>query len=320
MSITKVAQRVGVSTVTVSRALNNPEKVSPKTLAKIRKVCRELDFTPRVIPNRIKTVCIIIPEAERSLPGDTVLINHMVPELNRGGYHVILSPMSRLDSLPDIFQRAFIAFFHEEDVDSLSKVQAFAAQNPFVAIDDFKGDITSGATLVGSDHEQGTRLAMEHFIERGHRRIGFVGSNKPSKGYASRFETYRAVLEEQGTYDEALVFRNDDRFMLEGLQRMCKLGATGIFVSQTDLPRMVLHYLRVLGKEVPEDISLIAIEFAGGEPFLYPPLTSLVQPLDKLGRLAASKVMDAIDGSVDEDTHVFTAPYDFVPRESVRSI
>lgn len=53
MSITKVAERVGVSTVTISRALNNPEKVKPETLARIRKACRELDFIGAIDEVRI---------------------------------------------------------------------------------------------------------------------------------------------------------------------------------------------------------------------------------------------------------------------------
>src|SRR5689334_11060098 len=97
MSIVKVARSAGVSHVTVSRALNDPDKVHPETLARIRQACTELNFTPRVIPSRLKAVSLIVPPVSQIVPGDSILISRLVSRLSDQGFHTLVTAVSGVE-------------------------------------------------------------------------------------------------------------------------------------------------------------------------------------------------------------------------------
>ena len=320
MSIVEIAKRVGVSCATVSRALNNPEKVRPDTLARIREACSEADFRPRVVPNNIKVVCLALSSPRHIYLSDSIIIRSAVRLLGQQDCQTALSLLSELDTLPDMFQRAFIGFFHEDDEDVFPVVRRLAERAPFVAIGETTESLSPNVTRIGSDHAQGMGLAMNHFFERKHRRVGFVASGRTGRGYVERFEAYRQIMEREGEYDDALVFRNDGRFMMEGLRRICQAGATAMFIAESELTLPTLYFLEMLGKETPRDVSIIAIEGKGGPGFLYPPLTCVVQPLPQLAELAVTSVMDQMAGKPAPSKRRLVAPYDLAVRESVRTL
>jgi len=319
MSIVEIAKRVGVSCATVSRALNNPEKVRPETLERIREACSAVDFRPRVIPNNLRVVCLALSSPRHVYLSDSIIIRTAVSLLGQRDCQTAMALLAELDALPDMFQRAFIGFFHEDDECVYPTVRRLAARAPFVAIGETTETLVPGVTHVGSAHAQGMGLAMSHFFERKHRRIGFVASARTGRGYVERFEAYRNLMEKEGQYDDALVFRNDGRFMMEGLRRICEAGATAVFVAESELTLQVLYFLEMLGKETPKDISIISIEGAGGPGFLYPPLTCIVQPLPKLAELAVNCLMEQMEGKPVVERRL-VAPYTLAMRESVRTL
>ncbi len=321
MSITQVAQRVGVSHVTVSRALNDPEKVHPATLARIRQVCNELNFTPRVIPSRIKSVSLIVPPVSQIGPGDSILISRLVSRLSEQEFHVLVSSVAGIENLSFIFRKAFIALVHSLDDKALAIMRRYAAKSPFVAINDMNEEIGPNAILVGSNHRQGITMAMDHLIERGHRRIGFVAGSVRLRGERERLETYRQIMKAQGQGDEALIFANNETMLPEGLRRICDTKATALLVADASLTLKALYYLKLLGKEVPRDMSLVSHQVAGGFEFLYPPITTFVQPSDKLAEVAADLILQQTQkrkGPPAERKQYLQ--YDLVVRESVRSM
>lgn len=318
MSITKVARRAGVSYVTVSRALNHPDKVNPDTLARIRRIFRDMNYTPRVVPNRVRTVCLLTPAGVAYNPADSVLTNHIIPALNREGYHAVLSPVSAIESAPEILRGAFIGVLHEGDEEAARIVEQYSPTRPFVVIDDLCKPSHRFLTRVRSDHSQGTRLALDHLLHRGHRRIAYVGPPPQGKGYLERFQAYRDAMQRRGLFNESLVFQSSDEMLIDGIRRLCRERATAVLVVLPTLVPQVLHYLRLLDKDVPRDLSLVACEFEGGTPHLYPPLTSIVQPIAPLGELAATLAIRRLRGETVKPNHLL--PYRLAERGSVRSL
>ncbi|HAU38460.1 MAG TPA: hypothetical protein DCX07_12195 [Phycisphaerales bacterium] len=319
-SISKIAKSVGVSHVTVSRALNDPTKVNPKTLARIRKACSEAGFTPRVIPNRLKTVSLIVPACDEILPGDSVLISRIAALLSDRHYHVVVSSVDGIETLSVLFQKAFIAILRELRPEILPVIRRYAAKAPFVTINDMNEQVGPDAVLLGSDHRQGITAAMEHFLARGHRRIGYVATDLKTRGLRDRLETYRQIMKAQGLYDDALVFVNEESLLPEGLRRLCWENVTGLLVAEAQLTPRVLYYLKLMGKEVPRDISLITHELAGAYEFVYPPITSFVQPGERLAELAVETVLGKLQDKNRPVEHTHYLPYKLVVRESVRNI
>jgi len=315
----QIAKNAGVSCVTVSRALNTPEKVRPETLARIRSVCQQMNFSPRVIPNRIRTVCLIIPAPPHFYMGDNVMLSTIVSLLNEQRYHVVVSPLSEIERSPLIFQRAFIAILHQEDAASLTVARKFASKVPFVTIDDLTEELAPEAILVSSDHTQGGAMATRHFLERGHRKIAYVGSKVVSRGVRAHFDGYKEVMEQNDLFRQSLVFQNDDSLLLEGIQRLCAEGMTALFCPEPSWLPKVLFFLRLFNKDFPRDVSVIGQEYDGGPRFTYPPITCLVQPLKKVAELAVGKLVKRMEGQP-VDQRKCCVPYELAERESVRDL
>jgi DNA-binding LacI/PurR family transcriptional regulator len=88
-------------------------------------------------------------------------------------------------------------------------------------------------------------------------------------------------------HDEYFVFLNDERLLFEGLQRLCNKKITALFIAEEALTLKTIYYLDLLGKRVPEDISVVSKEISGSTEFLHPPITCIIQPLKKLSALVA---------------------------------
>jgi LacI family transcriptional regulator len=118
-------------------------------------------------------------------------------------------------------------------------------------------------------------------------------------------------------HDEDFVFLNDEKLLFEGLQRLCNKKITALFIAEEALTLKTIYYLDLLGKRVPEDISVVSKEISGSIEFLYPPITCIIQPLKKLCLLAADIVLKRTNGRKEPIPRYTYIPYDFVERESV---
>lgn len=317
MSMQKIAKRSGVSSATISRAFNQPEKLHPETLQRIRKLCDEFNYRPRVIPNNLTTVTVIVPDDGLVELADGIILSNVVSELNRASMPTIVATMQSLKHRPSIFQKAFIAILRNINKDDAQLLRQYADQGPFVAIHDSHQDIGAHAVRLASDHRGAILSALKHLEDRGHHRIAWVSRRIDAKGYVQRIDTFEQRMTERGHYDSTLVFRNDEQLLLDGLRRICNAKPTALIVGDALLTQRVLHYLQILGVRVPDDLSLMSMEYAGGVPHLFPPITGIVQPLDQLGRVAAQRMMHWLRDPDEKSERIIRLPYELIDRESV---
>ena len=316
MSIKTIAEKVGVSYVTVSRALNHPDKVNLETRLKIQKVVKEMGFKPRVITNSLNTVNFLMPSPEHLHPLDGIVFSRIALDLAGKGFHTVVSP-DGAGSPQNLFHKAYVGILRDGDDRMASFVNEHSRSAPFVVINDFGGYIAPRVTLVGSDHGNGTTKAVEYLLKKGHTRIGYVGNNPNSRGHRERFEAYKTLMGESGLLDEDLVFFNDGGLLLEGLKRLCSRKVTALFIAEEELTLRAIYYLELIGRKVPDDISLVAKECDGGMEFLYPPLTCVVQPLRALCDTAVGLVVRLVEGGKTVVPRKSYVPYGFIERESV---
>ena len=318
MSMQKIAKRTGVSSATISRAFSQPEKLRPETLERIRKLCDELNYRPRVIPNNLSTVTVIVPDDGLVELADGIILSNLVSELNRHNMPTIVATMQSLKSRPTIFQKAFIAILRNIGDEDAQLLRQYADVGPFITIHDTHGDIGPNAVRLSSDHRGAILNALAHLEERGHERIAYICRRIEAKGYVQRLETYQERMTDRELFDPALLYRNDEQYLFDGLRRVCDAKPTAMIVGDTLLTQRVLHYLKILGKVVPDDISMMSMEYAGGIPHLFPPITGIVQPLEGLGRTAGRLMIQTLRQSDEPISPVQRLPYQLVDRESVR--
>jgi LacI family transcriptional regulator len=173
---------------------------------------------------------------------------------------------------------------------------------PFVAIDDVAHDVL--VPTVVTDSRAGARLGVEHLLSLGRRKIAYVGSDYDAYYVRERRLGYRDTLANAGisfdpalivtcpdTLDESLrVHPNFDRFLAS------RPDIDAIFCEADQIAAAVLRSLRIAGLSVPTDISLVGFDDERAALLVDPPLTSVRQPYEELGRRAVDTLLSAIRG------------------------
>jgi LacI family transcriptional regulator len=162
-----------------------------------------------------------------------------------------------------------------------------------------------GTDFVASDHELSGWIAVNHLIDHGHRAIAYVHAH-PCSTFAERGAGWRRALRERGLgeppaeYDRGGTGRDDVPGYDEcGYHRTLELfhlerEPTAIFAGNDGIAMGVLRALRFLGKRVPHDVSVIGTDDAELAATATPPLTTVRQELELIGKRAAETLMRRI--------------------------
>lgn len=329
--IEDVAQRAGVSIATVSRALSGRGPVSPSTKARVMAVADELGYA--VSPNasglasgKTRTVGIVVPFLNSWFY--TAVIEGAQSVLLANGYDVTLynlfgSGTAREAVLERSLRRrrddALIAVSLELTEDEVRRLHQM--NKPMVGV----GGPLSGITTLSVDDIGVTKLATEHLIMLGHKRIAHLGGDVeheldfhlPSK---RRFG-YEQALREAGIEVDDDLFRITE-FSIEGGYRSAKqlLGdprrrPTGIVAASDEMAFGTMLAARDFGLSIPGDLSVVGID--GHELSELFSLTTVAQYPERQGARAAEEVLALLDperersGSMD-----IPVEYDLVVRGS----
>ncbi len=322
----EVAQRAGVSVGTVSNTLNHPERVSPTTRDAVQGAIRELGF----VPNQQARLLMGAPSNVIGLVVVDVLspffmeIAHSVERAARDAGHVVILCNSEND--------------HDKE---FSLLQMLAAQQvrgallspagggkptveglhefPVVYLDYTE---TSVGCSVSVDHAAGGRLAAQHLLSLGHRKLAFVGGRPGLQQFDLRMQGMRAAITEAG-FDpaEALTEVHEEGIGLESGRRAAQtlLNDTlpsGICCGNDMLAFGVFRELRRNGVRIPEDVALVGyddVEFA--ESWIVP-LTSVRQPTTEMGRQAAHLLFDHAVAAPDHEHRQVVLQPELVIRDT----
>ena len=169
---------------------------------------------------------------------------------------------------------------------------------PYVVIDHQGFD--SYSSTVGATNFRGAREATEYLLQLGHRRIGFVAGSEYTNSAFERLEGYRAALAAFDIpFDPSLVqsgnFQQPGGF--EAAQRLLDLlpSPTAIFAANDLSAFGAIEAIRSRGLNVPDDISVIGFDDIPRAGYVYPPLTTVRQPLTEIGRAAVRLLLKHIE-------------------------
>jgi LacI family transcriptional regulator len=169
--------------------------------------------------------------------------------------------------------------------------------------------VVSGRSLSGPhlysldfDHFEGARIAADHLLSLGHRRIAFICGDPIHADSIERLRGYRAALEASGVpYNPALVLQGDYRESsgLAATERLLdsKEPFTAIFAANDQMAFGAALALYRRGLRVPDDVSLIGIDDLPAAANAIPPLTTIHQGAYDMGRLAAASLLQLLRGA-----------------------
>jgi len=312
VTIVEVAQIAEVSLGTVSRVLNNDPHVAPETRERVSAVIQDLGYVAnrqaRGLKNKKTNVIgVLVPDLATSYIGailhgiDTELALHqldlMLFTVHRApideANYVANMVQGMVDGLLLVLPRNF------EDYTGTLMQHHF----PFALIDhQGTGNL---CPAVGATNWQGAYSATEYLIKLGHERIGFITGSlglgcaqERLKGYQSALRTHH--LPE----DDELIYRGDfqqpDGYT--GASALLDLPAppTAIFASNDLMAMGAMDAVRYRNLRVPDDISVIGFDNIQPSAMVYPPLSTVQQPLEQMGRVATQMLLSILKDPTSE--------------------
>lgn len=334
VTLADVAARARVSEATVSRVMSASRPVGKERAARVRRAADELGYTGNSIAralrkSRTDTVGMVVPSILN--PFFTGLVDSMERVLHAQGKQLLLCD-SRQDHeieakhLQSLLQRQVdgivISACHQTK--SAPALQAAVRQAPVVQLDrriDF-----DGADWIGIDDDEAMRLALEHLYAAGARSAAFVSSAMTNSSTSERLAGFRRHADRLGieVREQWIVLRD---YTIESgtLAGRALLGGRRnrpqAIVCADDLIAIgVLRACRELGVRVPDEVQVTGFDDITFANYVFPPLTSLAQPTDRMASEALHLLQVASSRDPDHvGTRIRLAPR-LIPRETTAPV
>jgi DNA-binding LacI/PurR family transcriptional regulator len=328
-TIYDVARLAGVSTATVSRALNGTGQIAASTRAAIEAAVEQLGYRPNTIARSLvtkstQTIALLLPDITN--PFYAALVSGIQQTALAHGRTMLLCTTESDAEREEHYLRVLRA--KQVDgalVDGLvlpsDRIARFVEDGfPIVCLD---RDIDSRSIpLVQVDNRLGGRIATQHLVDLGHRRIAHVTGAGELGISDERLAGYRDALADAGLpVDFQLV--EEGRFTDEGghdaarrlLDREPEL--TAIFAANDLSALGVLNAVAETGRRVPEDVSVVGFDDLHLSAYTAPPLTTIRQPAAEIARLATEILIALTRGEEAEEMRHLLEP-ELVVRASTR--
>jgi len=328
-TLEEVAELAGVSRSTVSRVINDSPHVREATREKVWKAIKASDYQPRaaarsLVTNRTRIIGLLIPEAVTTLFSDPfflLLIQGIAGACNHHHYHLMLSVFSGREDEEDPYRRVVGSGYLDGVVIASTTLddplipRLLEDRIPFVSVGRYPDQQVS---YVDVDNIGGAQKGVDHLIESGRRRVATItGPQRMIAGW-DRLTGYReALASHELPGDGSLVAEGD--FTQEGgriaMQRLLPHNPDAVFIASDTMALGALKALREAAVAVPEDVALVGFDDMPYAATATPPLTTLRQPIQRIGSLALETLLDIVENGL-EPVRRTIVPTELVVRAS----
>ena len=322
-----VAERAGVSVATVSYVLNNgPRPVAPETRARVEEAIAELGYYPNELARSLRlqqssTIGLILPNVMNPVFGE---IAHELENIcTQEGFLVLLCNSDRQHDREERFIQMLrakqvdgvVITPHREPVTLIKPL--LQAHIPVVVLEHDLPNVH----CITLDEVQGGRIATQHLIELGHRRIALIRRKPTSALSTQRITGYQQALVAANIPYEPTLVIECDAGQAAGAQAMQHLlthaePPTAVFTHNDVLAMGALHAIRCAGLRVPDDISVIGYDDITSAAYFSPPLTTMRSPKAEMGILAGHTILQLVRQKEPLPLQKITLPVELVVRAS----
>lgn len=297
-----LADHLGLSPAAVSLVLNDAPgaaAIPEETKRRVLRAAKELEYRPNPIARSLRsqrthTIGVLLPGLTD--PFSAQVLGGVEDYLLHANYFFFIASHGGRESLVD----EYLQLFAQRRVEGLILVDTrprAPAGIPIVAVSCHEP--VEGVTRIVLDNERAARLALEHLLARGHRRIAFLQGHHFISDAVARWRWIRGVAAELGApIDDRLVVRLDGEVASPepgylATKALLRAGEpfTAIFAFNDTSAIGAIRALAEAGLRVPEEVSVVGFDDWQGAAFHNPPLTTIRQPLAEMGRLAAETVL-----------------------------
>jgi DNA-binding LacI/PurR family transcriptional regulator len=298
-----VARRAGVSHQTVSRVLNDLTGVAASTKHRVEQAIAELNYTPspaaRAMAKR-RSGSVGLIQAGRPDYGPSSAALGFNEAARDAGFTVSQASMRTLDadSLTQAvhrlaLQRVEAIVLISGEREGVEVLRGIDAGVPLVAV---ASEDEPGTHRVALDQYAGARLATEHLIGLGHREIRHVTGPSDSMDAAERRRAFADTIREHGLelHDPIVGDWMPPSGYAAGELLRSDPDVTAVFVANDQMSLGLLAAFRDAGLRVPRDVSVIGFDDIPEAAYFAPPLTTVRQDFDGLGRDIMATVLDVL--------------------------
>jgi DNA-binding LacI/PurR family transcriptional regulator len=307
LQMADIARLAGVSTSTVSRALNHSSLVNDETRIRIEELAKSLNYSINIGAQNLRlkqnrTVAVVVPydvstRQHLSDPFFLSMLGSLADALTERGFDMLLSRVDaeQLDSAAQIYDTGRVVgviligqWRHHDQLNQLAArrvpIVVWGAQLPQQLY-----------VTVGSDNITGGFLATEHLIKSGRKNIAFFGDTQLPE-VAHRYEGYCKALTQYGmTPNQQLLVTAS--FIEEGgrlaVEQLCKRQVTfdSLFACSDLLAMTAINTLRDKQYRIPEDIAVVGYDDIELARYFHPTLTTIRQPIAAAGQALVEAVL-----------------------------
>ncbi|GGT66346.1 LacI family DNA-binding transcriptional regulator [Actinomadura citrea] len=327
-TLEEVAARAGVGRGTVSRVVNGSPRVSPQAREAVRKAIEELGYVPNraartLVTRRTDTVALVVAESDQRLFGEPYFAG-IIRGISNGLGDTGLQLLLALARSPAEYGRLedYLTTQHVDGVllTSLHAEDPLPAKLEANGVPTVLGGRPPGlhpVSYVDVDNRSGAREAVGHLIAGGRRRIATIAGPQDMGVGIDRLAGYREALAEAGLPEYVEYGDFGEASGITAAERLLTAEPSLDAVFAADDP-MALGALRVLhrsGRCVPDDVAVIGFDDSAAAPLADPPLSTVHQSPEEMGREMARLLVSRIRGETVADPVVILRPH-LVLRDS----
>ncbi|MDO3434955.1 LacI family DNA-binding transcriptional regulator [Rhizobium sp. CBN3] len=332
-----VARLAGVAISTVSRALANPGRVNEKTRAKINAAARQLGYTPNAMARGLRvgksnTIMIILPGSPYY--GASQIIPQVLQSINKSliqrGYNLMIANLDREEaSERHILDLAFSGTVRGAIIFS-SKLPEIEGRSPAGAglpIVSMLFDMSdAGLPSVVTNDREAIRDATMELIRSGHRRFLYIAGPEGNYHDVERYAGVLEALRTEGLSEEAvsrsggdLEYQHGFEIGIRAADDFMKLAVrpTAVIATSDDMAISFMSIIQRAGLVIPEHVSVVSFDGSPVCEFCSPPLSTIKQPVEEMGRAAVELLLAAIGQTQDAATMRTVIRSQLILRESI---
>lgn len=312
-----VALRAGVSHQTVSRVINGSDSVRPETRERVLAAMRELDYRPNslaraLVTGRSRTLGVV--SFDTTLYGPASTLFGIERAAHAQGYFVNIVSVTSLDR--DLVLGA-VEQLHGQGVEGIllitpqeRAVEALVHLPPGLPVVAVEAGPDESVPVVTVDQVEGAAAATRHLLELGHRTVWHLAGPADWLEAQQRVAGWMAALTAAGASPPPLLTGDwSARSGYELGQRLAGVrDATAIFAANDQMALGVLRAMHEAGRDVPHAVSVVGFDDIPEAQFFTPPLTTVHQDFNEVGRQSLMLLLDEIGAGTRSAKRVVVPP------------